>query len=436
MTAGLLPGIEEFMYRVARPPLSTLIALLPAAEPPPTFEELEHNVKRACLPVTLRQNASGSHIRALLQERSGTRAFDIEVNETELLPRYLEFARLRGGDFDAALASQFFLSVRCKLGRDVLDSLHSQVRLLAALAPEAIAMLDVNAFHARTGDWMRDVASASVPPAPTSFFSVHSVFGDGPKRRQTWLHTHGLHRMGGIELDIVGVRRREAPALGELINNVARFFLDCGVPLPNTRFHAGNGLPLVWLPWEAALQHVDAPLGGAADRDAEHSGERGILLAPAKDSPERLEAPRCYVPLIEADPIFYVSSAETERMQRLARERLSSFLALQSRFAKNRKWDFRVKLGLPTDAAGDGHGGAEHLWFDVHQATPRSVDGTLLNQPYSITSLREGQRGTFDLRLLTDWEIESPRGRYTPESVLQLERGLAKAPVSARPLLH
>src|SRR5882762_5475650 len=120
--------IEEFMYRVARRPLSKLIALLPAAEPPPTFEELERNVSRACLPVTLRQNASGSRIRALLQEPNGMRRFDVEVNLTELLPKNLELARLRGGNFDPALASQFFLSVSCKLGRDVLDSLHAQLR--------------------------------------------------------------------------------------------------------------------------------------------------------------------------------------------------------------------------------------------------------------------------------------------------------------------
>jgi uncharacterized protein YegJ (DUF2314 family) len=417
--------------------LSKLIALLPAAEPPPTFEELERNLSRSCLPVTLRQNASGSRIQALLQERSATRPFDVEVNATELVPRHLELARLRGGVFDAALASRLFVSVSCKLGRDVLDSLHAQVRLLAALAPDAVAMLDVNAMHARTGDWMRDVASASVPPAPTSFFSVHPVFGDGPKRRETSLHTHGLHRMGCIELEIVGVRRREAPALTELINHVARFFIDCGVPLPNTRFDAGNGLPLVWLPWEAARQYVDGTPLGAPERDADHGAERGVLLAPAKDSPDRLQTPRCYVPVIEADPIFYVSSAETERMQRLARERLPSFLALQSRFAKNRKWNFHVKLGLATDDR-DGHtcGGAEHLWFDVHSATAKSVDGTLINQPHRIRGLREGQRGTFDLQLLTDWSIESPRGRFTPESVLQLERGLGSTGVPARPLLH
>src|SRR4051812_39573213 len=59
-------AIEELMYRVARRPESKLIALLPAAEPPPTFHELEQNLSRACLPITLRQNASGSRIRALL----------------------------------------------------------------------------------------------------------------------------------------------------------------------------------------------------------------------------------------------------------------------------------------------------------------------------------------------------------------------------------
>ncbi|TMA15920.1 MAG: DUF2314 domain-containing protein [Deltaproteobacteria bacterium] len=95
-------------------------------------------------------------------------------------------------------------------------------------------------------------------------------------------------------------------------------------------------------------------------------------------------------------------------------------------------WDFHVKLGIPSEGAG----GAEHLWFDVQEATAKTVDATLINQPYIATSLREGQRGTFDLRLLTDWAIESPRGRYTPESVLQLERGLANDRVSARPLLH
>jgi hypothetical protein len=38
--------------------------------------------------------------------------------------------------------------------------------------------------------------------------------------------------------------------------------------------------------------------------------------------------------------------------------------------------------------------------------------------------------------LLTDWSIDSPRGHYTPETVLQLERALTNDRVPARTLLN
>jgi len=46
-----------------------------------------------------------------------------------------------------ALASRLRVSVTCKLGQDVLDSLHAQLRLLAALAPDAVAILDRAPFR-------------------------------------------------------------------------------------------------------------------------------------------------------------------------------------------------------------------------------------------------------------------------------------------------
>ena len=199
----------------------------------------------------------------------------------------------------------------------MLDSLHAQLRVLAALAPAAVTMLDLNACDAKSGDWMRDAASASVPPGPTSFFTIHEVFEDEGRDREIWLHTHGLSRMG---------------------------------------------------------------------------------------------------------------------MQRMARERLPRFLALQGRFAKSKDWEFGVKLGVPIDSDA-GAESREHLWFDVHDATAETVDATLANRPYAVASMSQGQRGTFDLRLLTDWVILSPRGKYTPETVLQLERGLAND-VPARSFLH
>ena len=101
-------------------------------------------------------------------------------------------------ELDAALASRFCVSVSCRSGENALESLHAQLRVLDALAPDAVTMLDLNACDAKSGDWMRDAASAGVPPGPTSFFTIHSVFDDDRKGRDTWLHTHGLRRMGSI----------------------------------------------------------------------------------------------------------------------------------------------------------------------------------------------------------------------------------------------
>src|ERR1700682_2987350 len=81
-------------------------------------------------------------------------------------------------------------------------------------------------------------------------------------------------------------------------------FMKCS----KTRFEAVCGLPLVWVPWWAALKHVSANPGGPNDRDADHKGPRGILLAPGARG--KLESPRRYVSLLRKDPIINLSPAE------------------------------------------------------------------------------------------------------------------------------
>jgi hypothetical protein len=179
--------------------------------------------------------------------------------------------QLREPEVDAVLASRFCVTVSCKLDRNALAAIHAELQLLAALAPEAVAMLDLNACTAKSGDWMRRAGSEKVPPPVTSFFTIHSVFdeeGDG----ETWLHTHGLRRMGSIELDMLGVRTEQASTMAGVINRVARDFIENGVPPPHTPFRTVDG-SLVWVPYDG----MSAP-GALYRLDAEHRRDRGILL--------------------------------------------------------------------------------------------------------------------------------------------------------------
>jgi uncharacterized protein YegJ (DUF2314 family) len=68
----------------------------------------------------------------------------------------------------------------------------------------------------------------------------------------------------------------------------------------------------------------------------------------------------------------------------------------------------------------------EHLWFQVHELQGSEVDATLLNAPYRVERMLEGERGRHSLDLLSDWAILCERGRFDADSVSELERALSR----------
>ena len=84
------------------------------------------------------------------------------------------------------------------------------------------------------------------------------------------------------------------------------------------------------------------------------------------------------------------------------------------------KWTFLVKLGLSVDDA-QANSEKEHLWFDVLSIDGGTIEGKLLNQPYWISGLNEGDIKSYPLEVLTDWLIYSPDNTYTSDSIYQLE---------------
>ncbi len=272
MAAGPSPLPKgEPVVQVNRP-VSKLIALLPAGHAILTFGDLDVNLGRSDLDLMFHARRGALRCE-LLQGAFARMPLDVRVRPTAAIPALrLRLMHLREPDIDAALASRICLTVTCKLAENALAAIHAELRLLAALAPDAVAMLDLNACTAKSGDWMRGAASAELPPPATSFFTIHSVF-DWEGGGETWLHTHGLRRMGSIELDMLGVRAGQASAMASVINHVARDFVENGVPPPHTPSRTANG-SLMWVPCDS----VSAP-SALYERDAEHRQQRGVLLA-------------------------------------------------------------------------------------------------------------------------------------------------------------
>jgi hypothetical protein len=214
--------------------------------------------------------------------------------------------------------------------------------------------------------------------------------------------------------------------LGELLNATAAMFIESGPPQPGEPFWAGQGIQLIWLPWEEGVRSAKRKsLGTNDDRDEFHDHPSGVLLAPknglSRFIPGRMKSPSIFVPILNDNPILYVSSMETERMSLLARDRIKTFSDLLGRFSEIDDWAFLVKLGYQVDHA-ESEDEREHLWFEVHSVTDNEVDATLLNEPYGLAAMHEGQRDSHSLDLLTDWSIFSPHGRFDPETAVHLLR--------------
>lgn len=135
--------------------------------------------------------------------------------------------------------------------------------------------------------------------------------------------------------------------------------------------------------------------------------------------------PSIYQPVLEDNPLLFVSSMETLRMAALARERLERFTSLFDENAAEQDWLFLVKLGYPIDDASEAED-REHLWFQVHHLEGKYCEATLLNEPYGVSGMHEGQRAQHDLALLTDWQILCPHGRFSADTVVHLQRMLER----------
>lgn len=406
------PGVTEIRARLAA-------SGLPVVEAGPTLPDEDPDLPGARFTATVRLRFEGD-------DADTTMHVWIRPSEPlggmEVRLGYLTVDEAREAD-----ASRFALGVSTTFGPQALRDFHRQIRVIAAVAPEAVVMVDAASLRPRPMQWALDAAATRVPPNPIHLYAVHSVFDDRGPRGRTWLHTHGLLRCGSIELEMLDVPTEDAGSLAVLLNAVAAVFVENGFPLPGDRFHAGQDLELCWLPPTEALRMVRRGIPGRGeDRDDAHAGPSGVLLVPLGRGllGDRYENPAVYTKILRDNPLLYVTNMETERRALLARERLPSFRTRLARHGGGGgDWKFLVKLGYPVDGAQEP-GEREHLWFEVHAMDADSVDATLLNAPYSVSRLREGMRGRHLLELLSDWSIHAPEGEYGPADVQELDREL------------
>ncbi|MDR2954218.1 MAG: DUF4026 domain-containing protein [Prevotella sp.] len=342
-----------------------------------------------------------------------------------------------------AVEQEYYLETSMYFELEPLTSFHLQLKVMDAIVPDASLVIDFMSYRLLSSKWLRMTAKSPTPPSPDYLYILHGVYDEEGENgaHRYWFHTHGLHRCASVELEMLNFSQG-AEQMNTLINMTVKKFLS-NPAKERERFtigYDGMGINLCWLRWEEALKDLPANiLGGFTDRDEAdnvHAEPSGILFAVEEGD---MVSPEIYAPTLAENPIYYITTEETERMSALAKERFDSFERVFHRehkepekksffknmFASKKEeeepgWTFLVKLGLTVDDPESGSE-KEHLWFDVLSIHNGQIEGKLLNQPYWISGLNEGDIDTYPFDLLTDWLIYSPDNTYTSDSIYMLE---------------
>ena len=371
--------------------------------------------------------------------------FDVELgvykNDVIDFNDYVLGNMISEDELRTAKAQPYHLNVEMYFKEESLLSFHLQLKILNAIVPDASLCIDFMPARMLSGRWLSMAAKSKTPPSPDYLYTTHGVYDDSTGERIYWLHTHGLHRCGSVEVEMVNLKQGPNE-MHTLLQMIANKLLTDPVK-EKERFmigYDGMGIDVCWLRWEEALK--DFPnniLGGLDERRKDeyniHAEPCGVIFA-VEDG--NMISPEIYAKTLADNPIYYISTEETLRMSALAKERFGMFKQvydskqstekesfLGKLFSgkdknKEKEWSFIVKLGLEVD---DPQAGSEreHLWFEVKEIdTNNNIKGKLMNEPYWISGLKRDDVNTYPFELLTDWLIYGPESNYNTDTIYQL----------------
>lgn len=349
-----------------------------------------------------------------------TYEIDLFVVETTHinLDSYAQIDPVLESELELAKKESFYLESSLYFSQNILDSFHLQVKVLSALVPQPTVLIDFMPLRLLSGQWATFASKLLTPPSPRYIYTIHGVYDEINGEKNYWLHTHGLHRCGTVELELIDIKNGVSELNGLLDAMVSRFIYDPAEENePFNMGYIGYDLNFVWIRWEDMVEKYPAEIpGGLQERTPEKQnyGPSGIVYLLENDE---IYPPDVLAEELKENPVYFIKDEETERMSALAYEQFQYLEKAFKEHATDENWRFIVKLGLPIDA-GDSN---EHLWFDVTKINDdNTLDVILLNEPYQIEKYHVNDALTLPLHHLTDWLIYGPEKNYTPDNIFEL----------------
>ena len=309
------------------------------------------------------------------------------------------------------------------------ESFHLQIKLLCAMIGEPAGIVDFSGERMLSGRWAKLAAQSEIPPSPEYLYIVQAVSGD---ENDVWLHTHGLNRCGGIELEILDSDKEYYNDQLCILNTLAgrivseSGFADEYEPVYIMRISADTEIVAAWISWEKAIKMYPRKLlGGIEDRRESHNVNTGAVYLYKSEEDfriKKLSPVSIYNGQLRENPILMITTEETERMRCLALERLDYMIKLFEDREKFENFGVLVKVGLEVDEEYKSGDMKEHIWFEIRKIVPQeeTFSAELTQEPYYVKALKPGDIRECRFDEITDWIVFADGERITPDSVYKL----------------
>lgn len=316
------------------------------------------------------------------------------------------------------------IMIEMLFGENSLESYHLQLKMIHCMLPDMLALLDISSEKILSGRWVAMAAASKVPPAPRYIYTVQAVSDED----EVWLHTHGLNRCKITELEVLGSTKDTYNNHYNIIETAANRLLEAEEPIKEkeplylARLSEDIHMVITLVPWAEALgQYGGEILGGKKDRREGHNGYTSMIFVyptEADYKKKKYMPVSIYDDVLKDNPIYMITSAETERMRNLALERIGYVREA----LKQEENHILVKIGLVVDEEYQNDDNFhEHIWFELLEFNEDKVTGELTQEPYYVKDMHTGSVGTFDLKDITDWLIFTPERRISPDDAYLFE---------------
>ncbi|MBQ5545164.1 MAG: DUF4026 domain-containing protein [Clostridia bacterium] len=307
---------------------------------------------------------------------------------------------------------------------DAMDSFYLQIRLMDMLLPHMAALMDETAHRMFSGKWVAAVCACQAALSPINLFMVQAIF-DENTGDSVWLHTHGLNRCGIVELEMLGVTEGNYSAFVRVLNQMAQRavsgrFIDEIEPMRLGVTESGRDIVVTWKRTQWALRELpDGIMGSASeDRDEDHSGDMGAVCLYENDDDVlhgRTVPIAQWENQIQENAVYFLTTAETQRMRTLAQYYLPQLRQLWNRVDGEKT--LLVKIGLKPDPDrgldDDSH---EYIWFEANALRDDGFTATLTQDAYYVRDMVEGVQKDFTYDDIVDWQFWAGDDLFYPDN--------------------